>query len=88
MKPIFDDKGRMIDVSDEGEQARQIESEIDAELTKKRLFNKTERKVIDMRMTGETDERIAKKLKMSLRTVERTFERIRKKWRDDVSFMV
>jgi len=36
MKPIYNEKGIMIDVSDEGEQARQVEKDIDLRIRLKR----------------------------------------------------
>ncbi len=46
------------------------------------LLSPEERKVVDLRVNGASIARIAKKREKSVRTVERMFEEIRKKWRE------
>ena len=78
MKPIFNDKGRMIDISDEGEQARQIEKDIDVRLALRRL-SKRQREVMELRMDGYPYSEIGIKLNISPRTVNRHIEEASKK---------
>ena len=78
MKPIFDDKGRMIDISDEGEQARQIEDNIDIHFALMRLKPK-KKKIAELILEGYNLMEISKKLDIPYRTVKYNFSQMKKK---------
>jgi RNA polymerase sigma-70 factor (ECF subfamily) len=71
-KVIYNEDGEW-DISDEGEQAREIERDIDTFLALKRLPPK-QREVMQMRMDGYSYEEIAEKMGISPRTVQKHIE--------------
>jgi RNA polymerase sigma factor (sigma-70 family) len=75
MEPIYNKD--TIDFSDEGEQAKNVESKVEVELLIKR-FTPRQREILYMKLDGYTHEEIAKKLGISKKTVDREMSLVRK----------
>jgi RNA polymerase sigma factor (sigma-70 family) len=78
MLPIYDNEGRMVDVSDEGAFVADIENKIDFELALKRLTDR-QQQIARLSNEGYTQEEIAKKLRVHRKTIVREMSHIKKK---------
>jgi len=77
MRPIYNDKGEFIDVSDEGEQAKSIENKIELAFLIKKLPLK-EQPIAIMISEGYSWREIAKSLHISEHTIAKTLKHLKK----------
>ena len=75
MKPIYSKDG-IIDWTDEGEQAREIEISVDTQLLLKRLSGE-QRKILELKSEGYNKTEISKEVKITRRSVVTQLKRIK-----------
>lgn len=68
MKPIYNENGNIIDLSDEGDFVQSMDDELDVEIAISKLPPQQKR-VAFLLYQGHTQEEVARKMKLSRRTI-------------------
>ena len=77
--PIYNDKGLLIDWSDNNEQAEKIVNEVDFNIFLSKLEPR-ERRVIQLKLAGYTHREIAKRTRISYHQIQEIVEKVKVKY--------